>query len=290
MHRHVARVLHRWHRDRFSTWEPTPDALRQAAHLERVMGLIPSGNRRVQFDGFLGEWTGTPADRVILYFHGGGFVVSGVATERLLAARLASATGIPVLSVGYRQLPEAQVAASVADGVTAYRQLLAHGHAPERIVIAGMSAGGYMAFATAYQAAVQGLPKPAALVGQTPWLDLDCAETLAHANARLDALMPAQVLDSISKALGEPPFNPKTDDLSKLPPAYIQVGSLDVMRHMAERMAERMPHCTLDVWEGHFHGSLLIPGTRDSRVALRRIGVYVERATRNPRSSMRRVG
>jgi len=290
MHRHLAHALNRWHRPRFTTWEPTPEALRQSARIERMMSLIPSRNHRVQFDGFPGEWTGTRTDRAILYFHGGGFVVSGLATERLLAARLASATGIPVLSIGYRQLPEAQVAASVADGVTAYRQLLAHGYAPEHVVIAGMSAGGYMAFATAYQAALQGLPKPAALIGQTPWLDLDCAETLAHPNARLDPLMPAQVLHSISKALGDPPFNPKTDDLSKLPPAYIQVGSLDVMRHMAEQISERMESCTLDVWEGHFHGSLLIPGTRDARTALRRIAAYIERATRNPKSSMRNVG
>jgi acetyl esterase/lipase len=278
MHRLLAHALHRWHRQRFAAWEPTPAALRQAARVEGVMSLLPSPRiRRVQFDGFRGEWIGTAADRAILYFHGGGFVVSGLATERLLASRLAAATNHPVLSIGYRQLPEAQVNASVADGVTAYRQLLKHGYAPERIVIAGMSAGGYIAFATAYQAALEGLPKPAALIGQTPWLDLDCAETLAHPNARLDPLMPAQVLANISKALGDPPFDPKTADLTKLPPAYIQVGSLDVMRPAAEKTAERMQAaCTLDIWEGHYHGSLLIPGTRDAREALRRINAYIE--------------
>lgn len=299
----ATRLLHRWHRPRIMAWEPTPKGLRQAAVIERVAALVPPPRgvrlHRVLFDGFHGEWISAPgvpapydpdADgRAVLYFHGGGFVSGGPAMERRLVSQLSAAAGMPVLSIAYRQLPEVRVAGSVADGVTAYRQLLAHGYAADQVVIAGISAGGHMAFATALQAAYAGLPKPAAIVGLTPWFDLDCTAMLAHPNADLDPCMPAQQLAKISEVLveGVPPFDPKSDDLSLLPPTLIQVGSIDVMRCDAELVASRMRAagvpCRLEVWEGHFHASLAVPTLiPEGRLAMRRVGSYIQEMTAAP--------
>lgn len=286
-----ARLLYRRLRPLISKGELDPAGYRRLARLEKLAALAPVPRgvrlRRVLFDGFTGEWVTAPGvrdeGRAVLYFHGGGFIACGVATHRRMVAQISAAAGMPVLSVAYRQLPEVQVDGSVADGVTAYRQLLAHGHRPEDVVIAGDSAGGFMAFATAMRAAEQGLPKPAGVVGLSPWLDLDCTAKLAHANAASDPYIVAEQMVKLAALLVDEPdprHSPVGGDASLLPPALIQVGSLEVLCCDAEQMAERMAAagvpCELQVWEGQVHvfqaAGRLIP---EARMAIDQIGSFV---------------
>src|SRR5690606_425880 len=81
----------------------------------------------------------------VLYFHGGGFVAGGFHTHRRLAAALSDRTGLPVVQVRYRYLPDATVPESVADCLAAYRLVLDRGVAAEAVVFAGDSAGGFLA-------------------------------------------------------------------------------------------------------------------------------------------------
>ena len=85
--------------------------------------------------------------------HGGAFLLCGTATHRRIVERLAARTGMTVLSVNYRQLPDGRLADSLSDCSEAYQWLLDHGHPAHRIVLAGDSAGGHLAFATALAAA-----------------------------------------------------------------------------------------------------------------------------------------
>ncbi|WP_433325890.1 alpha/beta hydrolase [Spirillospora sp. CA-294931] len=221
---------------------------------------------RVRFDDFPAEWVRAPHsadDRAILYFHGGGFFSCGLRTHRRMVARLSAASGAPVLSVAYRQLPSAPLETSLADCVEAYRWLLDEGYDASRIVVAGDSAGGFLAFAATMRARDEGLPSPAAILALAPLTDLDHDTKLAHENARLDAYLPARRVERLARLLtgGTVPIDPLTSpvngDLSALPPVLIQVGSTEMLLPDSELMARRLGEagvpCRLQIWEGQVH-------------------------------------
>jgi len=258
---------------------------------------------RVPFRDFRAEWVRAPEcaeDRVVLYFHGGGFFSCGLRTHRRMISRIASAAGAPVLSIAYRQLPAAPLAVSISDCVHAYRFLLEKGYDPDRIVVAGDSAGGFLAFAATQQALKEGLPSPAAIVALAPLTDLDHTTKVAHANAKLDAYLPARRVERLAQLLtdGEVPLDPMVSpvngDLSGLPPVLIQVGSTEMLRPDAELMAERLESagvpCRLQVWEGQVHVfqvfADLVP---EGLAALHEVGAFIrEHSTPRARPSRRR--
>jgi acetyl esterase/lipase len=200
-------------------------------------------------------------------------------------SRIAEACRLPVLSVGYRQLPTVRLAGSVRDCLSVYRNLLAEGFDPARIVLAGDSAGGYLAFATALAAATEGLPGPAGIVALSPWLDFDCATKLAHPNAARDAYAPAQRLPLLAKLLGvdpdvDPRLSPVNGDLAGLPPVLLIASECEMLRCDAELMAERLAAAdvpvTLQIWAGQVHafpvlGDLL----PESTAAIQEVGAFV---------------
>src|SRR5689334_24686774 len=79
-------------------------------------------------DGVTGDWVSMPgvaADRVLLYFHGGGYVMGSARTHRDLAARFSQAAGVRVLAPNYRLAPENPYPAALEDATAVYRWLLA---------------------------------------------------------------------------------------------------------------------------------------------------------------------
>lgn len=258
--------------------------------LDTMAGLLPAPRgvryERVDLDGFAGEWVRPKAvpeqGGVLLYFHGGAFVTCGIATHRHAVARMAEACGTPALSVAYRQLPAVPLAGSVADCLAAYRHLLAQGYSPDRIVLAGDSAGGCLAFATALGAMADGLPRPAAIVALSPWLDFDSAAKLAHPNADRDAYAPVRRLPALAALLEamEPTSSPVNGDLAGLPPVLLMTAESEMLRCDAELMAERLAaadvQVTLQIWSGQIHafpvlGDLL----PESTAAIQEIGTFV---------------
>ncbi|GAB3279608.1 hypothetical protein GCM10027589_06260 [Actinocorallia lasiicapitis] len=218
------------------------------------------------FDGFPAEWVrGAGADgseRVILYFHGGGFMVCGLRTHRRMIARISAAAGVPALSIAYRQIPQTNLAGSIADCVTAYRWLLEQGYRADQIIVAGDSAGGFLSLAAPLKALEEGLPAPGAIVALSPLTDLDDAAKLAHENLKIDAYIPGHRLGIIAEHLLkdmaiDPLHSPVNGDLTKFPPVLIQVGSTEILRCDAELMARRLGAagvpCTVTVWEGQPH-------------------------------------
>lgn len=116
---------------------------------------------------------GPSSEMTLLYLHGGGFFSGSIETHRRICERLALKTGATVVSVDYVQLPEGTVAESVQDAITAYAALVEQSEHPDKIVVAGDSAGGYLTMKVAELAKRRGLPAPAALLGFSPLLSVD---------------------------------------------------------------------------------------------------------------------
>ena len=132
---------------------PNATVAQMRAGMERVSERVA---RDVTCEGLrigdiAAEWIVPPeaaSDRVILYLHGGGYVMGSIATHRATIARIARAAKARALAIDYRLAPEHKFPAAVEDSVAAYKWLLAQGYKPGKIVIAGDSAGGGLTLAT----------------------------------------------------------------------------------------------------------------------------------------------
>ncbi|MDH1011216.1 alpha/beta hydrolase [Pseudomonas nicosulfuronedens] len=174
--------------------------------------------------------------RVILYLHGGAYLIGSPATHRAITANLARRCKAEVWVLDYRLAPEHRFPAQREDAVAAYRALLDKGIPAAAIAVAGDSAGGHLTLQLALQAKAQNLPTPGALVTFSPVTDLT-GEHL-HAPAAGDPLITRAWIDS---AMGMfcPPGVPRADaqlsplyaDLTGLPPLLIQVGEDEVLRN-----------------------------------------------------------
>ncbi len=292
-------------------WGPLlPSTMKLFPMIERVADRLPRSGRtthqRVVTRDWCGELVtpidGTTSDGAILYLHGGAFLACGTATHRRIVERLAWRTGMAVLTVAYRQLPAGTLEHSLEDAEDAFRWLTRNGHPAHHIVLAGDSAGGHLAFATAIRMRDAGL-RPAGVVGLSPWLDFDHRPKAAHHNARRDAYIPVRRLRRVGRmAVGsrvEEHHSPVNADLTDLPPSLILVGADEVLRVDAELMAERLldagVQCTLQVWEGQVHAfPVLADLNPESLAAIEEIASFtrtsVAQAARGRRTGVTRIG
>ncbi|MFE3289366.1 alpha/beta hydrolase [Rhodococcus sp. NPDC059234] len=282
-------------------WGCWPSPLWPAGLLDYAARFLPptrgARSQRVRLDECDAEWTPAAGggERAVLYLHGGGFLTCGLNTHRRLAARVGDAVGAGVLSVDYRMLPRYPIGDAVADGVAGYRWLLDRGYDPNRIVVAGDSAGGYLTFMTALAAAELGLPSPAALVALSPLTDLNPAGKLANPGADDCPLIPRSVIVALAeitervnrrapREVGGRTRSPVDSVLTGLPPVLIQVGSTEMLYPDAELMAQRLGAAgvpvTLEVWDRQVHvfhaAADLVP---EAGRAIARIGEFVRAAT-----------
>jgi acetyl esterase/lipase len=200
---------------------------------------------------------------VVLYFHGGVYVLGGAAQAAGLAAQIGRRTRARVISVDYRLAPEHPYPAAVDDALAAYQALLDNGTAPSGIAFAGESAGGGLAVATLVNARDRGLPLPAAAFVMSPYADLTLAGTTMDTKREADPLLSrenlqARVADYTAgqdAALGL--ISPIFAGLSGLPPLIIQAGTHEVLLDDAIRLAKQAAtadvQVTLDITPGVPH-------------------------------------
>src|SRR5690242_1654575 len=196
---------------------------------------------------------GTEPRHVILYFHGGVYVIGDAFQAAGLAAQIGRRTRARVISVDYRLAPEHPYPAAVDDALAAYQALLNNGTPPSDIVLAGESAGGGLAIATLVNARDHGLPLPAAAFVMSPYADLTLAGTTMDTKREVDSLMSrenlqARVTDYTSgqdAALGL--ISPIFADLSGLPPLIIQAGTNEVLLDDAVRLARQAATADVEV-------------------------------------------
>src|SRR3954447_6751158 len=200
---------------------------------------------------------------VVLYFHGGVYVMGDAFLAADLASQVGRRTHAKVISVDYRLAPKHPYPAAVDDALAAYQALLNNGIAPSDIAVAGESAGGGLAVATLANARDHGLPLPAAAFVMSPYADLTLAGTTMETRGGVDPLLsrealPARVPDYRSgqdAALGL--ISPVFADLSGLPPLIIQAGTHEVLLDDAIRLAQQAAtadvEVTLDITPGVPH-------------------------------------
>jgi acetyl esterase/lipase len=245
------------------------------------------GRESVRIEHISGEWLNPPDPAgTMLYLHGGGYHFGSIRLYRELAARLALSCAARVLLPEYRLAPEHPFPAAVDDALLVYRSLLADGQTPERIVVAGDSAGGGLSLALALALKAAGEPLPAALVCLSPWTDLTCAGETMTTCADLDAMLPADVVRhyAVSYAAGrdvrDPLISPLYGDLSGLPPLLVQVGTDEVLLSDSLRLVERAraagASVQLDVWPEMWHvWHLFATAVPEARQAIDAIGRFV---------------
>jgi monoterpene epsilon-lactone hydrolase len=230
---------------------------------------------------------GRDAANVILYFHGGVYVIGSAATSVPLASDLARRTGATAITLDYRLAPEHPYPAAVEDAQAAYEGLLGQGIDPGQIALAGESAGGGLAVATLLALRDAGTPLPSCAFLMSPYADLTLSgDTLLEKQAVDLTLTPAglrlRVPDYVAGAdASDPHISPVFGDLSGLPPLLIQVGSHEILLSDAVRLAARAATAdvliTLEVTPGvpHvFQGFAAVLGEGDA--ALDRASAFLK--------------
>jgi acetyl esterase/lipase len=200
----------------------------------------------VNAGGVPAEWTATPdaaADRVVLYLHGGGFVIGSLVSHRHVVCEVGRAARARTLALHYRLAPEAPFPAAVEDAVTGYRFLIAEGFQPSRIALAGDSAGGGLVVSALISIRDAGLPQPACGWCISPWVDMEAIGGSMVDRAATDpTVQKAPLLDMARAYLnGADPRSPLAAplyaDLHGLAPLLVQVGSVETLLDDALRLA-----------------------------------------------------
>jgi acetyl esterase/lipase len=203
------------------------------------------------------------ADGVILYLHGGVYVIGTAAATVPLVGELARRTGTRAVTLDYRLAPEHPYPAAVADAQDAYQGLLEQGVDAGQIALAGESAGGGLAVATLLALRDAGIPLPSCAFLMSPYADLTLSgDSIADREAVDRTLTPEglrlRMPDYVAGAdASDPLISPVFADLTGLPPLLIQVGSNEILLSDALRLAERAATddvtVTLDVTDGVGH-------------------------------------
>jgi monoterpene epsilon-lactone hydrolase len=207
--------------------------------------------------------SGIEPHHVVLYFHGGVYVMGDAFLTADLASQIGRRTDAKVISVDYRLAPEHPYPAAVDDALAAYEALLHDGFPPSDIAFAGESAGGGLAIATLVNARDHGLPLPAAAFVMSPYVDLTLAGTTMETRREVDPLLSFEALQARvtdytagqDAALGL--ISPVFADLSGLPPLIVQAGTHEVLLDDALRLAREAAtadvQVTLDITPGVPH-------------------------------------
>ena len=231
--------------------QPLPDDVTVTAH---ALDGVPTAEITVD---------GIEPRHVVLYFHGGVYVIGDAFLAADLASQVGRRTQAKVISVDYRLAPEHPYPAAVDDALAAYDALLRNGHAPSDIVFAGESAGGGLAIATLVNARHRGLPLPAAAFVMSPYVDLTLSGTTIETKREVDPLFTRELLQErvADYTAGQDAaltlISPIFADLSGLPPLIIQAGSHEVLLDDAVRLAQQAAttdvEVTLDITPGVPH-------------------------------------
>ena len=204
----------------------------------------------------------TRPDGAIIDLHGGALVLGGGAACRVGTRRQADLHGLRCYGVDYRTPPDHPFPAALDDCLAVYRHVLAH-HAPDKVVIAGRSAGGNLAAAMLLRARDEGLPMPAGLVLLSPQVDLTESGDSFAVNRTVDVVLPGSLMASNllyagGAHLADPLLSPLFGDLAGFPPVFLQSGTRDLFLSNTVRMHRALRRAgvaaELHVFEAMPHG------------------------------------
>ena len=230
-------------------------------------------------NGVDAEWVvapGTPADRRLLYLHGGGFIVGSPLSHRMITSALSKSCGVSVLAIDYRLMPEHRRKAAITDCQNAYRWMLENGpsgpNAASEIFVAGDSAGGNLTLMLSAWARDENIRRMNAVIAFSPSTDSTLANPSMLKNIGTDpmlgpglgppARMPVPLKALAALVAGQmspsnPLLSPLFGDLSNLSPTLVQVSDCEMLfddshRYVNKARAQGSP-VTLQIWPEMVH-------------------------------------
>ncbi len=223
--------------------------------------------------------------KILLYFHGGGFVCGPSLLHWRMVSQLSKDIGCKSLIVNYRRIPEYPYPAAIEDMENVYNELLSETE-PENIIFIGDSAGGGLALSLTMKLRNKKKPLPSKMILLSPWLDVSMKnpqipelEELDHILA-IPGLEKAGILYAREVPQENPYISPVFGDLSGLPPALLLIGTHDLFlfdcRKLKEKAVKSNFILNYQEWEEMFHIWMLnVPYLPEAREAVKEISKYI---------------
>ena len=265
--------------------------------LKRAFGVSVEATT---INGLYAEWLRpkqAETRKVLLYLHGGAYLVGSCRTHRQMVSHIVRAARIPALVPEYRLAPEHAFPAAIEDAVGVYRALLDDGFAARDILIGGDSAGGGLTVATLLSLRHAGLPMPSAAVLLSPFLDVTASGESARTRASQDPWFDASDMHLVTDLycetgvdLRNPLVSPVFANVAGLPPTFIQVGDDEILLSDSTRFADKLKVAgvpvEIEIWPGMWHVFQLFIGKMpESRRAIKRIGAHLKAHTKASENS-----
>ena len=236
-------------------------------------------------------------DAVVVYIHGGAYIVGEPNGYHGISGNLAQMLGAKVFLPDYRLAPEHPFPAAIDDTLRFYKGLLDEGYPAKKIVFAGESAGGAMTVTVMVAARNSGLALPAGGVAISPWANLEHTgismtnrETIDLLNTKAGLVFLANVF--LQGALPNHPMaSPVFADVTGLPPIMVQMGEAELMltdgMRLATHLAENRVRMTLEVWPHMFHAWHFVANVQpEAQQALKSAALFLEQCLRDADKSV----
>eukprot|EP01083_Nonionella_stella_P151695 485200_1 len=235
------------------------------------------------------------SSKIIIYFHGGGYVIGDAKTHARHAANLSRALGMKVFLPEYRLCPENVFPAPVEDCLSAYMHLIEKcDKSPRDIIFMGESAGATLVTTVMLTLRDRALPLPAAGVMMSPFTNLKFdfdswtrnAATDKVCNYRLTPFLRDVTMGTCDLPVDDPLLSPQFANLEGLPPLFVQAGTHEILQDCAPLFAEKAiaagVDCELSLVEGGFHmGEMAAEFSPEGREQFKRVCKFVENVSRN---------
>jgi len=289
-----ARLVRFMSREYFKRVGPDSDVAELRKSWDEIAGRLKVAPgvrlREASVGGVRCEWllpAGCDESKVLLYLHGGAYLLGSARTHRRMVSFIAKAAGMRALLPDYRLAPEHPFPAALEDAIAVFSSLLAAEIPPQNIAIGGDSAGGGLAMATLMSARDAAEPMPAAACLLSPWLDLACEGETVESRGGLDPWFRAADMPEIvrrycdPKDIRNPLVSPVYGDAFGMPPTLIQVGDHEILLSDSTRMTDRISaaggEVLLQVWPGMWHvWQYFIGQMPESRRAIDQIGKFLQ--------------
>ncbi len=282
---------------------PPVNHLRSILETTTMTATLPWGVtfKKLEFELFNAEWlmpNQVKEDRVLLYLHGGGYVIGSAHTHRALAGKITKGIMANCLLIDYRKAPENPFPAALDDALEAYKYLLENDYKPEQIVVVGDSAGGGLSVALQYELRDYQIPLPRCSVLLSPYLDLTGAGSSLKKNAKNDRFLDVFEMRRWAEMYADgnefsnPLISPLFGEMTGLPPILVQASMSEVLYDDSVRFVKKAREAgvkvTFQKWKGLIHWWHMFGGMPEAQEAIDKVNRFINTQYKNQKEQGRR--